>query len=125
MRRRLRHVIHATEAAEAADRINAILGDVAAAPRISVHGDGPHLHFEPTTGRVVDWLGAAAAMGLGIVLVEAGMERLGVCTADACEDVYVDVSRNRSRRHCSTACTTRENVAAYRARLKAAERSLP
>jgi predicted RNA-binding Zn ribbon-like protein len=30
--------------------------------------------------------------------------------------VFVDSSRNHSRLHCSGKCTTRENVAAHRAR---------
>jgi len=31
--------------------------------------------------------------------------------------VHVDLSKNRSRRFCSTACANRTNVAAYRTRL--------
>ena len=46
--------------------------------------------------------------------------RLSRCTADGCAGVVVDLSRNRSRRFCSTACGNRAAVAAYRAR-KAAE----
>ncbi len=55
-------------------------------------------------------------MGLAVVLVDHGMERFGVCASSTCEDVFVDSSRNRSRRHCSGTCNTRENVAAYRRR---------
>ena len=36
--------------------------------------------------------------------------------ADDCADVVLDLSRNRSRRYCSTTCGNREAVAAYRAR---------
>ena len=44
------------------------------------------------------------------------MSRLGVCADDDCEGVVLDLSRNRSRRFCSTTCGNRDAVAAYRAR---------
>ena len=61
-------------------------------------------------------LGAVTAMALSVALIEGGYERFGKCHSSTCDDVYVDISRNRSRRHCSDTCTTRENVAAHRAR---------
>ena len=36
--------------------------------------------------------------------------------ADDCEAIVLDLSRNRSRRFCSTSCGNRVAVAAYRAR---------
>ncbi len=44
------------------------------------------------------------------------LSRLSLCEADGGEGVVVDLSRNRSRRFCSTACGNRTAVAAYRAR---------
>ena len=44
------------------------------------------------------------------------MSRLAVCADDDCEGVVLDLSRNRSRRFCSTTCGNRNAVAAYRAR---------
>lgn len=117
LRSRLRAVWEASDAEQAAAAINEILEAVAARPRISVHGDAPpHLHFEPEAGDPVMDLGAVSAMGLSVALIEGGWERFGTCSSTACDDVYVDVSKNRSRRHCSDTCTTRESVAAYRAR---------
>jgi predicted RNA-binding Zn ribbon-like protein len=58
-------------------------------------------------------------MGLSVVLIETGLDRFGTCASSTCDDVYVDTSRNRSRRHCSDTCSTRENVAAYRRRQRA------
>ena len=84
-----------------------------------MHKDHPHLHFEPTDASPARWLGAVTAMGLSVALIEGGLARLGTCSSTTCDDVFVDTSRNRSRRHCSDTCTTRENVAAYRARQKA------
>jgi predicted RNA-binding Zn ribbon-like protein len=57
-------------------------------------------------------------MALAVVVAEYGNDRLGICQADRCEDVYVDTSRNRSRRYCDDACASRMNVAAYRTRQK-------
>jgi predicted RNA-binding Zn ribbon-like protein len=44
------------------------------------------------------------------------MSRLGTCADDGCAGIVLDLSRNRSRRFCSTTCTNRAAVAAYRAR---------
>ncbi len=120
LRDRLRAVFEAPDEETAAAGLNALLAEVRAVPRISLHGGSPHLHFEPTKSNPAQWLGAAAAMGLSVVLVDHGIERFGTCAAHDCVDVFVDTSRNRSRRHCSTGCTTRENVAAYRRRQKSA-----
>ena len=50
----------------------------------------------------------------------AQADRLGVCQAPVCDRVYVDASKNGTRRFCSTACQNRVKAAAHRAR--AAER---
>ena len=44
----------------------------------------------------------------------------GVCSSATCTNVFVDASPNRSRRYCSDRCSSRANVAAYRARRRAA-----
>ena len=44
------------------------------------------------------------------------MSRLAICADDTCRGVVLDLSRNRSRRFCSTTCGNRNAVAAYRAR---------
>lgn len=119
LRARLRSVFQAPDETAAAAIINGILSDVEAVPRVSVHGDGPHLHFEPLDGSPARWLGAVTAMGLSVAMIEGGFERFGTCGSTTCQDVFVDTSRNRSRRHCSDTCTTRENVAAFRARQRA------
>jgi predicted RNA-binding Zn ribbon-like protein len=116
LRSRLRQVFGASNEAEAADVLNDLLSDVVAVPRVSVHGPGPHLHFESEGDSPSRYLGAITAMGLTVALIEGGFERFGICQASTCDDVFVDTSRNRSRLHCSETCTTRENVAAHRAR---------
>jgi predicted RNA-binding Zn ribbon-like protein len=116
LRSQLRGVFDAADEKEAADLINAVLSDAVAVPRLSLHGEGPHLHFETEEDSPAKWLGAVTAMGLTVAIIEGGYERFGRCNSKTCDDVFVDTSRNRSRRHCTDTCTTRENVAAHRAR---------
>ena len=53
-----------------------------------------------------------------IDVVRAGEdERLRRCAADDCDAVFIDFSRNRSKRYCDVGnCGNRMNVTAYRAR---------
>lgn len=112
----LRGVVSADDAADASRRLNVVLDKYGAAPHISMHTGEPHLHFEPRDPSMRSWLGVVTAMGLATVLVHHGLERFGMCRSDKCDDVFVDTSKNRSRCHCSTQCSTREAVAAHRAR---------
>lgn len=116
LRNRLRAVFDASDSDRAAAEINALLAENRASPSLSTHGGNPHLHFEPHQGTLTEWLGVVTAMGLATVIADRGFERLGVCNAETCRDVYVDTSRNRSRLHCTDTCRTRENVAAHRER---------
>ncbi len=116
LREEIRQVFHAEDEETAVHLLNQLLDRSRAMPRISLHGDSPHFHFETNRGSLPDWLAAVAAMGLATVLIDHGVGRFGVCDAQSCRDVYIDTSRNRSRRHCSTTCSTREHVAAHRRR---------
>ena len=116
LRSALREIFESDDESIAAKRVNRLLESYGATPRLSTHSGAPHLHFEPIETSIVCWLGAITAMGLATVIVEHGVERFGVCDSGTCIDVYIDTSRNRSRRHCSNTCSTREAVAAYRKR---------
>jgi predicted RNA-binding Zn ribbon-like protein len=116
LRETLREIIESRDEELAANRVNELLDAYGATPRLSAHSGRPHLHFEPVESAMVCWLGAITAMGLASVIVEHGVDRFGVCGSGACNDVFIDTSRNRSRRHCSNTCSTREAVAAYRKR---------
>lgn len=118
LRADLRAVFDAPDAPTAAGQVNRLLARHKATPSLSTHGQSPHLHFECEEGSLTDWLGVVTAMGLATVIADEGFDRLGVCRSSDCGDVYVDTSRNRSRRHCSDTCRNRENVAAHRERHK-------
>jgi predicted RNA-binding Zn ribbon-like protein len=121
LRDSLRQVFAAPDELTAVAELNSILEENTAVPKLSVHGGQSHLHYEPVTPTVASWLAATAAMGLAGVVVEDGVSRFGSCAADPCRDVFVDTTRNRSRRHCCSTCSTREAVAAYRRRQAATE----
>lgn len=116
IRTSLREVLTASDTKTCANLINEMLSRYGAVPRISLHTDDPHLHFEPVNSTMTSFLGTTTAMGLASVIVEHGTDRFGECGASDCNHVYVDTSRNRSRRHCSNTCSTREAVAAHRRR---------
>ena len=65
---------------------------------------------------VCELLVAESLLGLANLVCELGAARFGVCDASRCTHVFVDTSPNRSRRYCSDRCSSRSNVAAYRAR---------
>jgi predicted RNA-binding Zn ribbon-like protein len=119
---RLRSVFVAAERGavdEVAHLVNALLRDYRPAPVLSHHDGEPwHLHFTGMAGSPAgDW-GASCATGLAVVVDGQASSRLGVCRADDCDRVYVDVSRNSSRRFCGEACLNRTKVAAFRARAR-------
>lgn len=75
-----------------------------------------HLHAVADERPLPERILAETAMALiDVVRAEEG-SRIDVCADENCEGVVLDLSRNRSRRYCSTACTNRNAVAAYRAR---------
>ena len=88
-----------------------------AVPRLVEHDGNPiHFHFTPAGAPLHHRLGAEMGVALAIVVQDGGLERLRVCDSPDCDNVLVDLSRNRSRRYCSTLCANRQHVAAYRAR---------
>ena len=65
-------------------------------------------------------MAAHFAMGLAWLVVAGQAGRVHTCESPTCSDVFVDLSRNRSRRYCdSRTCGNRLHVAAYRARKQA------
>jgi predicted RNA-binding Zn ribbon-like protein len=97
--------------------VNRILHDAKALPQLVRHGEWSyHLHATPSEAPLADRMAVEAAMGLVDVIRQEELDRLRICEAADCQDVLVDLSKNRSRRYCSTACLNRTNTAAFRAR---------
>jgi predicted RNA-binding Zn ribbon-like protein len=103
---------------DAARQVNALLIRTGARPELERHDGEPwHLHFHAADNTLPDGWAAGCATGLAVVLGGDLYNRLGVCTAPRCDRVYVDTSRNGTRRYCSTSCQNRVKTAAFRARL--------
>lgn len=97
--------------------VNAILASHNARPQLMKHdGWDWHLHAAAPGASLADRIAVEAAMAFVDVIRLRQLDRLRVCGAADCEDVVVDLSKNSSRRYCSTQCGNRTNVAAFRAR---------
>jgi predicted RNA-binding Zn ribbon-like protein len=65
---------------------------------------------------LADQVAAAAAVGIGAAIQMYGADRMRACLASPCKDVFIDTSKNATRRFCSERCANRHNVAQHRAR---------
>jgi predicted RNA-binding Zn ribbon-like protein len=99
------------------DLVNRLLREVRALPQLVAHDElGYHLHATPSQAPLADRMAVEAAMAFVDVVRQGELDRMTTCGADDCDDVLVDLTKNRSRRYCSTSCSNRVNVAAFRAR---------
>ena len=94
-----------------------MLADARAMPQLVRHDELDwHLHAVPAEAPLATRVSVETAMAMIDLIRTDELSRLGVCADDDCGGVVLDLSRNRSRRFCSTACGNRNAVAAYRAR---------
>jgi predicted RNA-binding Zn ribbon-like protein len=97
--------------------VNTLLREHKALPQLLKHGAwGYHLHASDQEAPLADRMAVEAAMAMIDVVRMGELGRLRVCASDTCEWVFVDLSKNRSRRFCEGGCGNRAHVAAYRAR---------
>ena len=97
--------------------VNEMLRDANALPQLLKHdGWDYHIHATSPEAPLADRMAVDAAMAMADVIRAGEMARLRVCAAETCDDVLVDLSKNRSRRFCGLSCANRVNVAAYRSR---------
>jgi predicted RNA-binding Zn ribbon-like protein len=97
--------------------VNQVLSDSRALPQIVDHDNlGWHIHAVPDEAPLATRMLVEAAMAFTDVLRSDELDRLKTCAADDCDNVVLDLSRNRSKRFCEGGCGNRENVRAYRDR---------
>jgi predicted RNA-binding Zn ribbon-like protein len=109
--------IWAVEEDEAVEIVNGLLRDANALPQLVKHDAWDyHLHATSPQAPLADRMAVEAAMAMTDVIRMKELSRLRICAGEHCEDVVVDLSKNRSRRYCDGGCGNRANVAAYRAR---------
>jgi predicted RNA-binding Zn ribbon-like protein len=116
LRKQLNAAFFADTTEETVEQLNALLKRSKARPHMSGHDGHWHWHYVDPDAPLPERVGVLSAMGLAALIADLGPERLGICHANDCEAVYVDVSKNRSRRFCDDTCSSRTHVAAYRAR---------
>lgn len=100
--------------------VNRMLAEENAVPQLVRHDVFDwHLHAVSPDAAWATRIRVETAMAMVDVIRADEMSRLGICADDDCEGIVLDLSRNRSRRFCSTTCGNRNAVAAYRARQSA------
>ena len=98
--------------------VNGMLRDGEALPRLVRHdGYDWHIHATSDDAPLATRILVEAAMAFVDVIRADEYDRVRVCSADDCNSVYIDYSKNGSKRYCDTGnCGNRMNVIAYRAR---------
>jgi predicted RNA-binding Zn ribbon-like protein len=105
----------------AAELTNRLLAEARALPQLQRHdGLDWHIHAVPPDAPLDRRVAVETAMAMVDLIRVDELSRLSVCADDRCEGLVLDLSRNRSRRYCSTTCANRNAVAAYRARNRGA-----
>ncbi|WP_141857591.1 CGNR zinc finger domain-containing protein [Kribbella jejuensis] len=99
----------------AASLVNELLAKTKAAPHLTrTAGEPWHLHFG-SPDEANGWL-AEFATAVAMLLGSDQLERVRRCEAVRCDELFLDATRNRTQRFCSTACQNRTKVAAHRAK---------
>ncbi|MFG2104161.1 CGNR zinc finger domain-containing protein [Micromonospora echinaurantiaca] len=120
LRPRLRRIWHA-DTDEIVRIVNGLLREHNALPQLITHDDEPyHLHAVPRDAPLATRMAVEAAMAIADLVRSGELSRLRTCELPGCDDVLVDLSKNRSRRFCDASCGNRAAVSAYRARKAAA-----
>jgi predicted RNA-binding Zn ribbon-like protein len=116
LRPRLRELM-TSERDRAAVLVNELLLETQALPQLVRHdGNDWHVHAIGSDSTLSDRILVETAMAMVDVIRTDEMSRLAVCADPDCDGLVLDLSRNRSRKFCSTTCGNRAAVAAYRAR---------
>jgi predicted RNA-binding Zn ribbon-like protein len=122
LRRRLRAVLEQLDPEVAAAQAAALTG-AATGPELRRDPDG-HWQWQVRSrpgASLADELALLTGTGLLAVLRALGPDRFRHCAAPTCDGMFVDTSRAGRRRYCVPAvCGNRVNVAAHRARRRAA-----
>ena len=113
VRNSLRAAFTAASENHAVAELNAVLGRSKARPKLERSGDGWRIAW---VGRVADSIASTTAMSLLEAIRDDRWERFGMCAGSPCCCVFVDRSKNRSRRYCCDLCADRVAQSLHRAR---------
>ena len=102
---------------DAVDVVNRMLREARALPYLTRHdGLDWHLHATEPDAPLAERMRVEAALALADVIRTNETSRLRACAADDCTGIFIDLSRNGSKRFCSVRCGNRVNMIAFRAR---------
>jgi predicted RNA-binding Zn ribbon-like protein len=118
MRDRLRKAFGANGEAAAVEELNSLAREAGAIPQLERKNGGWTFRYGVGRRSLVDELTGRSSVALLGVIEEGGWRRFGRCAASPCCCVFVDRSRNRSRRYCCHWCADRATQAAARRRRK-------
>lgn len=104
--------------AEMITRLNTFLALAAVTVQVEADAENRVSFQFQAQSSILQNLALECAVGIVFVLQNYGIERMRACAAEPCRDVFVDVSRNKTRRFCSERCANRYNIAAFRDRQK-------
>lgn len=116
LRAKVRAVFTAPDEDTAAEALNDLLRREGATPQLERGEDGWRVAYRPARPSIAASVAAAAAVPLLEAIADGDWVRLGTCRAAPCCCVFVDRSRNHSRRFCSNLCADRVAQSAYRRR---------
>jgi predicted RNA-binding Zn ribbon-like protein len=117
LRRRVRTAFEAESEAEAVEILNGLLADTV--PQLKLSDGTWRFSYEPKAPRdLADRVAPRVAGALLELIRTEGWDRFGICEGHPCYCVFLDRSRNHSRRYCSQLCADRMAAAAYRRRAK-------
>jgi predicted RNA-binding Zn ribbon-like protein len=119
VRSRIRRAFQAEGEAEAVAELNTLARRAGAVPQLEPKNGGWIFRYGVGRRTIAQELGGRSAVALLEVIEQDGWDRFGLCAAAPCYCVYVDRSRNRSRRYCCGLCADRATQAAARRRRKA------
>lgn len=108
--------LHGGDIDAAANRLNELLAAHSAHPHLAKDDGRWRLHHHPVDAGLVSMATAVSAEALARIIGTGEGNRLGTCDSDDCDRVFLDASRNASRRFCSTTCQNRVKAAAFRRR---------
>lgn len=104
----------------AAELTNEMLNRSQALPQLVRHDDLDwHIHAISSEAPLPERVIVETAMAMVDLIRTDELSRLSTCADEGCDGLVLDLSRNRSRRFCSTRCANRNAAAAYRARGRA------
>lgn len=114
--RRVFRALHDGDIDGAANRLNRLLAAHPAHPHLAKDEGRWRVHHHPVDASVVSMAGAVSAEAIARLIGAGDGYRLGTCDSDDCDRVFLDASKNGSRRFCSTTCQNRVKAAAFRRR---------